>query len=101
MVTYVNAMVTNPVAREQVVRGDAHVELAGDLAARRSVRRGLTPTEFTAHAAAQVSRGQRQLIEHVTDRTGCCRSCGRPSPCPLASEGEELVRLFAPWLPDP
>jgi hypothetical protein len=96
MAAHVSLMVSTPFGGPQT---DA--VQAGMREARARHRRGLTPAEFAAHAATQVLHGRRLVTEHAPDGTGCCRVCGRPSPCSLAREGANLVQHFGPWMPEP
>jgi hypothetical protein len=100
MVADTDVMVAMPSGVAQSVRVEERISRAGDCGVRSRRRRGLTPTEFAAYAADQVACGRRQLTEHVADGTGCCRICGRPSPCPAACEGAALVQHFHQWLPE-
>lgn len=60
----------------------------------------LTEEAFASYALAQVEYGRMLLAEHTRDGTGCCRVCGRPSPCPVRRRGGELLIHFGQWRPD-
>jgi hypothetical protein len=55
-------------------------------------------TQMTQYAKAQVARAQLVLDAHRPDGTGCCRSCGRPAPCPDRGEAQLLHDRYTGWL---
>lgn len=44
-------------------------------------------TDIGEYASEQLARAERLLTVHVPDgATGCCRACGRPTPCDAATQ---------------
>jgi hypothetical protein len=57
----------------------------------------LTEEAFARYAFAWTEYANSLLAEHLRDGAGCCKACGRPSPCPERRRGGELLVHFGQW----
>ena len=51
-----------------------------------------------AYAWSRVQDAEQALDAHRRDGTGCCVSCGRPTPCAAEREAGELHEHYRAWL---
>jgi len=55
----------------------------------------LSNTYYTAYARALVVEARQAVNRHTTSAyTGCCLDCGRPGPCPDATDAEATLKRY-------
>ncbi|MDT4995556.1 MAG: hypothetical protein QOH97_5448 [Actinoplanes sp.] len=55
-------------------------------------------SQMTTYARHQLDAARQMLREHRADATGCCVSCGRPTPCPDQVTAEKSSNWYQSWL---